>query len=57
MRSPGVGEKFRDRTTGRIYTMTKMMKENMVMLESDNGTSRVVISLQGLKISYERLEE
>ena len=55
MTLPRVGDKFRDRTTGRIYTVAKMVKENVVILESDNGTSRVVISLEGLRISYERV--
>jgi hypothetical protein len=57
MTLPGVGDNFRDRTTGQVYTVMKMMKENMVMLESDDKTSRVLISIKGLKISYERLEE
>ena len=57
MTLPRVGDKFRDRITGRIYTLTKTAKEKVVILESDNGTSRVVISLKGLRISYERVEE
>jgi len=44
MKLLGLGDNFRDRTTGRVYTVTKMMKENTVMLESNDKTSRVLIA-------------
>ena len=57
MTLPRAGDKFRDRITGRIYTVTEMVARNVVILESADRTSRVVISLEGLRASYERAEE
>ena len=47
------GDRFRDKTTGNVYRIKKVV-ENMVIMERVNGTSQVLTELNGLGLFYQR---
>jgi hypothetical protein len=46
-------DKFRSKITGRVYNVKKIVDE-MIVLESVNGTSQVLTELNNIALFYER---
>jgi hypothetical protein len=46
-------EKFRSKITGCVYNVKKIVDE-MIVLESVNGTSQVLTELNNIALFYER---
>jgi hypothetical protein len=52
-----IGDRFKDRTTGKIYVMTMEMDEETLCLEGENGLGRRLTGEKVLQRTCEKLED
>jgi hypothetical protein len=52
MTAANEGEKFRSKITGRVYNLIKTV-DQMVVLETPDGTNQVLTGLDSLTVFYE----
>lgn len=50
------GEKVRNSSTGKLYRV-KMIKNQWVLLEEENGASQALTGISGLEFFYQRVRE
>ena len=53
---PKIGERFKDKSTGKIYVVKVVDKEEVV-LEGEEGLGRRLTSVEVLKRTSEKLED
>ena len=53
MTATNEGERFRSKITGRVYGLKKTV-DQMVVLETPDGTNQVLTGLDSLTVFYER---
>ena len=51
-----IGDRFKDKTTGKIYIVTTVVYDNIVILEGENGLGRRITDQKNLKQTCEKLE-
>jgi hypothetical protein len=51
-----IGDRFRDKTTGKIYIIRLEIGNNTLFLEGENGLGRRLIGKESLKRVCEKLE-
>jgi hypothetical protein len=52
-----IGDRFKDKTTGKIYIIRMETDNDTLFLEGENGLGRRLIGKQSLKRTCERLED
>jgi hypothetical protein len=52
-----IGDRFKDKTTGKIYIMRMEMDNDTFFLEGENGLGRRLTGKQSLKQTCEKLED
>ena len=52
-----IGDRFKDKTTGKIYIMRMEMDNDTFFLEGENGLGRRLTGKQSLKRTREKLED
>ena len=52
-----IGERFKDKTTGKIYIIRMEMDNDALCLEGENGLGRRLTGNQSLKRTCEKLED
>jgi len=52
-----IGDRFKDKTTGKIYIMRMEMDNDTFFLEGENGLGRRLTGKQSLKRTCEKLED
>jgi hypothetical protein len=52
-----VGDRFKDKTTGKIYIIRMEMDDNTLRLEGENGLGRRLTGKETLKRTCEKLED
>ena len=52
-----IGERFKDKQTGKIYILKWMLDRHTVLLEGENGMGRRITDEGNLQRTCERLEE
>jgi hypothetical protein len=52
-----IGDRFKDKTTGKIYIIRMEMDDNTLRLEGENGLGRRLTGKESLKRTCEKLED
>ena len=52
-----IGNRFKDKTTGKIYIIKMEIDNGTLFLERENGLGRKLIGKESLKRTCEKLEE
>jgi hypothetical protein len=52
-----IGDRFEDKTTGKIYVVIMVLNDNSVILEGENGLGRRITDQKDLKQNCEKLED
>ena len=52
-----IGDRFKDKETGKIYILKWMLNRHTVLLEGENGMGRRITDEGNLRRTCERLEE
>jgi hypothetical protein len=52
-----IGDRFKDKTTGKIYIIRMEMDNDTLCLEGENGLGRRLTGNQSLKRTCEKLED
>ena len=52
-----IGDRFKDKTTGKIYIIRMESDNNTLCLEGENGLGRRLTSKGSLKVTCEKLED
>jgi hypothetical protein len=52
-----IGDRFKDKTTGKIYIIRSETGNGTLFLEGENGLGRRLIGKESLKRTCEKLEE
>ena len=52
-----IGDRFKDKTTGKIYIIRMETDNDTVFLEGENGLGRRLIGKESLKRTCEKLED
>ncbi len=52
-----IGDRFKDKATGKIFVITMLVGEDTVVLEGENRLGRRLIGQESLKRSCEQLED
>ena len=52
-----IGDRFKDKATGKIYIFRMEADDNTLLLEGENGLGRKLIGKRNLKQTCEMLEE
>jgi len=52
-----IGDRFKDRTTGKIYVVTMEMNDDTLCLEGENGLGRRLTGEKVLQRTCEKLED
>jgi hypothetical protein len=52
-----IGDRFKDKITGKIYIVRKEMDDNTLRLEGENGLGRRLTGKETLKRTCEKLED
>ena len=52
-----IGERFKDKTTGKLYIIRMETDNDTVFLEGENGLGRRLIGKESLKRTCEKLED
>jgi len=52
-----IGDRFKDRTTGKIYIIRTEIDSDTLCLEGENGLGRRLTGKQSLKRTCEKLED
>jgi hypothetical protein len=51
-----IGDRFKDKTTGKIYIIRMETDNDTIFLEGENGLGRRLTSKESLKVTCEKLE-
>ena len=54
---PKIGDRFKDKTTGKIYIIRMEIDNDTLCLEGENGLGRRLTGIASLKRTCEKLEE
>jgi len=52
-----IGDRFKDKTTGKIYIIRTEIDNNTLYLEGENGLGRRLTGKASLKITCEKLKD
>jgi hypothetical protein len=52
-----IGDRFKDKITGKIYIVRMEMDDNTLRLEGENGLGRRLTGKENLKRTCEKLED
>jgi hypothetical protein len=52
-----IGDRFKDKTTGKIYIIRMEVDNGTLFLEGENGLGRRLIGKESLKRTCEKLED
>jgi hypothetical protein len=52
-----IGDRFKDKTTGKIYIIRMEIDNNTLCLEGENGLGRRLTGIASLKRTCEKLED
>ena len=52
-----IGDRFKDKTTGKIFILRMLVDNDMIVLEGENGLGRKLTGKSSLKQTCEKLEE
>ena len=52
-----IGDRFKDKITGKIYVIRMEMDDNTLRLEGENGLGRRLTGKESLKRTCEKLED
>ena len=52
-----IGDRFKDKITGKIYVIRMEMDDNTLRLEGENGLGRRLTGKENLKRTCEKLED
>jgi hypothetical protein len=52
-----IGDRFKDKTTGKIYIIRFETDNGTLLLEGENGLGRRLIGKESLKLTCEKLED
>jgi hypothetical protein len=52
-----IGDRFKDKITGKIYVVRMEMDDNTLRLEGENGLGRRLTGKESLKRTCEKLED
>jgi len=52
-----IGDRFRDKTTGKVYILRMQIDNDTLRLEGENGLGRRLTGKQSLKQTCEKLED
>ena len=52
-----IGDRFKDKQTGKVYILKWMLNKHTVLLEGENGMGRRITDVGNLRRTCERLEE
>lgn len=52
-----MGDRFKDRTTGKIYVVTMVIYNKTVILEGEDGLGRRITDTSNLERTCEKLED
>ena len=52
-----IGDRFKDKQTGKVYILKWMLNKHTVLLEGENGMGRRITHEGNLRRTCERLEE
>ncbi len=52
-----IGDRFKDKTTGKIYIVKMEIDDGTLFLEGENGLGRRLIGKESLKRTCEKLED
>ena len=52
-----IGDRFKDKTTGKIYILRMEFENNTLCLEGENGLGRKLTDKENLKLACEKLED
>ena len=52
-----IGDRFKDKTTGKIYVITMLADKDTLILVGENGLGRRLTGQESLKQTCEKLEE
>ena len=52
-----IGDRFKDKTTGKIYIIRTESNNNTLCLEGENGLGRRLTGKESLKVTCEKLED
>jgi hypothetical protein len=52
-----IGDRFKDKTTGKVYSLRMIIDRHTLLLEGENGLGRRISDEENLKRTCEKLEE
>ena len=52
-----IGDRFKDKTTGKIYIIKREIDNGTLVLEGENGLGRRLTGKESLKVTCEKLED
>ncbi len=52
-----IGDRFNDKTTGKVYIIRMESDNNTLWLEGENGLGRRLTGKENLKVTCEKLED
>jgi hypothetical protein len=52
-----IGDRFKDKTTGKVYILRIQSDGNTLCLEGENGLGRRLTDKKSLKVTCEKLED
>ena len=52
-----IGDRFKDKTTGKIYIIKREIDNGTLFLEGENGLGRRLTDKESLKVTCEKLED
>ena len=52
-----IGDRFKDKTTGKIYILKMEIDNGTLFLEGENGLGRRLTDKKSLKVTCEKLED
>ena len=52
-----IGDRFKDKTTGKIYIIKMEIDNGTLFLEGENGLGRRLTGKESLKVTCEKLED
>ena len=52
-----IGDRFKDKQTGKVYILKWMLNKHTVLLEGENGMGRRITDEENLRRTCEKLED
>jgi len=52
-----IGDRFKDKTTGKKFILRMLVDNDMIVLEGENGLGRRLTGKSSLKLTCEKLED